>query len=151
MFYFVVFTFSSINMDSSKMKSGFRVNNILLIDSQFHRENHLEFGDGVSGNMDIRTDVSVQDNKLITVMETVTVKQYHNDKEQVSITVKMAGVFESIGETQIKDYDEFGRVNAAAIIFPYIREHISSLSAKAGIGMIILPPVNFAASKKDKQ
>jgi preprotein translocase subunit SecB len=60
----------------------------------------------------------------------------------------MVGVFECVGESELKDYDLFGRVNGAAIIFPYIREHISGLSLKAGLGPIILPPVNFVGNQK---
>lgn len=60
----------------------------------------------------------------------------------------MVGIFECIGESPLKsDYDAFGRVNGAAIIFPYVREHITNLSIKAGIGSILLPPVNFAGGK----
>ena len=55
----------------------------------------------------------------------------------------MVGIFECIGESQLKDYEKFGKINGAAIIFPYIREHITNLSMKAGLGPIILPPVNF--------
>jgi len=42
----------------------------------------------------------------------------------------------------------FGNVNGAAIIYPYIREHLTSLSVKAGVGIILLPPANFAAYNK---
>lgn len=135
-------------MDTSKIKSGFRVKAIILVDSNFHREDHLDFGDKVTTDMDIHTNVQVKDNQ-ITVFEEVLVKQNSGDKEQLSISVKMAGMFECIGETQIPNLDEFGRVNAAAIIFPYVREHISSLSVRAGAGAIILPPVNFAALLKE--
>ncbi|NCD10471.1 MAG: preprotein translocase, partial [Negativicutes bacterium] len=41
-----------------------------------------------------------------------------------------------------------GNVNGAAIIYPYIREHLTSLSVKAGVGIILLPPANFAAYNK---
>lgn len=60
----------------------------------------------------------------------------------------MVGIFECIGETLLKDYEEFGRINGAAIIFPYIREHITTLSLKAGIGVIIIPPINFVKNNK---
>jgi len=137
-------------MDTVKMQSGFRVNGIILVDNSFHRENHLESGEKVNVSMDIHTDVTVND-RQITVVEEVIVKQVVEEKVQVSISVKMAGMFECIGETRISDYDEFGRVNAAAIIFPYIREHVSSLSLKGGVGAIILPPVNFAALPKEAE
>ncbi|MDR1097091.1 MAG: protein-export chaperone SecB [Tannerella sp.] len=33
-------------------------------------------------------------------------------------------------------------------MFPYIREHITNISLKGGIGAIILPPVNFTKIEK---
>lgn len=56
--------------------------------------------------------------------------------------IKMVGIFEKIGDSTLNPED-FGKVNGAAIIFPYIREQLTNLSAKAGIGLIILPPFNF--------
>jgi preprotein translocase subunit SecB len=53
------------------------------------------------------------------------------------------GVFERVGESQITDLENFGNVNGAAIIFPYIREHFSSLAAKSGLGLILIPPFSF--------
>lgn len=137
-------------MDVTKMQSGFRVNAVILVDSSLHRESHIEFGKNVKTDMDISTNVSVNDQQ-ITVIESVVVKQYFASKEQVRISVKMAGMFECVGDTQIPDYKEFGRVNAAAIIFPYIREHISSLSLKAGLAPLILPPINFAKQQAEKE
>lgn len=34
-------------------------------------------------------------------------------------------------------------------MFPYIREHITALSLKAGLGSIILPPINFTGTQND--
>jgi preprotein translocase subunit SecB len=59
----------------------------------------------------------------------------------------MIGIFEKKGESVI-DLENFGNVNGAAIIYPYIREHLTSLSVKAGVGIILLPPTNFAAYNK---
>ena len=55
--------------------------------------------------------------------------------------------YEKYGES-ILDLESFGRVNGAAIIFPYIREHLTNLSAKAGVGLIMLPPFNFTLKEK---
>jgi len=54
----------------------------------------------------------------------------------------MAGVFEKSGNSTL-NLEQFGQINGAAIIYPYIREHLSSLSAKAGLGLIFIPPVNL--------
>ncbi|NLP20935.1 MAG: hypothetical protein GX378_09275 [Bacteroidales bacterium] len=123
------------------MESGFRINNLILLESKFKRINNVQFEDA---NLDLNIDTEVSvNNNIISVAETVSVKKTHNNTEQFSFLVKMVGIFECIGESQLKDYEKFGKINGAAIIFPYIREHITNLSMKAGLGPIILPPVNF--------
>ncbi|HNY44950.1 MAG: protein-export chaperone SecB [Bacteroidota bacterium] len=128
-------------MTNNKMESGFRINNLILLESKFKRINNVQFEDA---NLDLNIDTEVSvNNNIISVAETVSVKKTHNNTEQFSFLVKMVGIFECIGESQLKDYEKFGKINGAAIIFPYIREHITNLSMKAGLGPIILPPVNF--------
>lgn len=127
--------------------SGFKIKNLLLVKSSFLRSNDVKFEKDVISDLNIGVEVSVEKN-IITVAETVYFTQKYNDVEQVNIEVKMVGIFECIGETLLKDYEEFGRINGAAIIFPYIREHITTLSSKAGIGVIIIPPINFVKNNK---
>ena len=132
----------------NKMESGFRINQLLLLESNFKRLNKVQFeGDIPELKIDINTEVGVQ-GKVISVEETVTITQKYNDIEQFSFSVKMAGLFECIGDSSLTDYDDFGRVNGAAIIFPYIREHITNLSLKAGLNPIVLPPVNFTGNRR---
>lgn len=127
--------------------SGFKIKNLLLVKSSFLRSNDVKFEKDVISDLNIGVEVSVEKN-IITVAETVYFTQKYNDVEQVNIEVKMVGIFECIGETLLKDYEEFGRINGVAIIFPYIREHITTLSLKAGIGVIIIPPINFVKNNK---
>lgn len=133
-------------MENNKLESGFKIINLLLVDSHFSRINNVQFGKDAKNDVNINTEVSVNGN-LITVAEEVTLVQKFNGIEQVNIKVKMIGIFESIGESIIRDFEEFGKVNGAAIIFPYIREHITNITLKSGIGAIILPPVNFTKNK----
>ena len=133
---------------NNKMESGFRIKNLFLLESNFKRLNNVQFeGDMPELKIDINTEVGVQ-GKVISVEETVTITQKYNDIEQFSFSVKMAGLFECIGDSSLTDYDDFGRVNGAAIIFPYIREHITNLSLKAGLNPIVLPPVNFTGNRR---
>ena len=132
--------------NENKMESGFRINNLLLVDSNFSRIANMQFGDKAANDIHIDTEVSV-DGNLINVALIVTCIQKYEDVEQVSIKVKMVGLFEKVGDSQLNDFEAFGRVNGAAIIFPYIREHITNLTLKSGIPAIILPPVNFTKNK----
>jgi preprotein translocase subunit SecB len=128
--------------NQNNLDSGFQIKNIILLESEFSRINNVAFGEGVNNNFNINVEVTVN-GKTITVVDEATLVQKFQDIEQVKIKVKMIGVFECIGESALKDFEEFGKINGAAIIFPYIREYITNISLKAGIGAIILPPVNF--------
>ncbi len=121
--------------------SGFAINNIILTESSFSRINNAVFEE-VENNMNINVNVMVNA-PTITVEETVDLVQNHKGNEQMKIRVKMIGIFRVVGESKIKDLEAFGRINGASIIFPYIREHITSITQKGGMGAIILPPVNF--------
>jgi preprotein translocase subunit SecB len=130
--------------EKKNLESGFRIHNILLIESDFKRIPWVVFD-----NPDIKQDIQIEgavnlnpDNKLITVTQTLHYSQKFNKVEQVSAKISMVGVFEKYGESPL-DLEQFGHANAAAIIFPYIREHFSNLSAKAGLGLIFLPQVNL--------
>jgi preprotein translocase subunit SecB len=133
--------------DINKLESGFQIKNLILLESSFSRINNVAFGEGIHNDLNINTDVAVK-GKIITVAEEVMLVQKFQDIEQVRIKVKMVGIFECVGESPLTNLDEFGRINGAAIIFPYIREHITNISLKAGMGAIILPPVNFTKIEK---
>lgn len=133
--------------DIHKMASGFKINNLLLLESSFRRINYVQFKERTPElNMDIETEVNVQ-GEVISVLEKVTLVQKDNDTEQFSFVVRMVGIFECIGDSKLTDYESFGKINGAAIIFPYIREHISNIALKAGLGSIIIPPVNFTVNQ----
>jgi preprotein translocase subunit SecB len=129
--------------ENNQFESGFKITNLILMESAFQREIIVTF-DNTKTDNNVNVDVGIQivDNTKIIVTETVNYIQKYDDKIEVSAKIKMVGVFEKKGETQI-DLQNFGNVNGAAMIFPYIREHLTNLSAKAGIGIILLPPFNF--------
>ena len=124
------------------MESGFRIDNIILLNSEFSRVNNVVFDGDIQNKLDIHTDVAVNGEQVI-VGEEVSVIQTFKDVEQVKIRVKMVGMFTRVGDSEIKDLDSFGRVNGAALIFPFVREVITNTSIKAGLPAIIIPPVNF--------
>lgn len=117
----------------------------------FHRDDAVSFDSNVENNLNINTAVNI-DKKTVSVMLQVIINQQFQGKSQVKIEVKMVGVFECVGENPLADnLENFGRINGAAIIFPYIREHISNLSIKAGIPPIVLPIVNFQNVSNQQQ
>lgn len=131
-----------------KTKSGFRVESILLTESQFSSKGNIDFSNSKQ-EVSFETGVGSKDN-IVNVKLKTTVTNTYQGEEQYKIEVTMVGVFNRNGESEIKDNEEFGRVNGAAIIFPFVREHIANIALKAGLGSIILPPVNFTKVNKDQ-
>ena len=129
-------------------KSGFKVESILLTESQFSRKGNIDFSNSKQ-EVSFETGVGTK-GSVVNVKLTTTVTNKLQDEVQYKIEVTMVGVFKRNGESEIKDNEEFGRVNGAAIIFPFVREHIANIALKAGLGSIILPPVNFTKVNKDK-
>ncbi|MFA6400464.1 MAG: protein-export chaperone SecB [Salinivirgaceae bacterium] len=131
---------------NNQLESGFRINNLLLLESNFKRISNVTFNNPDKKQViNVDVEVNINENNIF-VTELVTLKDMLAEVEEVSYSVKMVGVFEKFGDSKL-DMEEFGRVNGAAIIFPYIREHITNLSAKAGLGLLILPPFNFTKQK----
>lgn len=133
---------------NSQLESGFKIVNLFLMESEFKREPQVTFDQAKTEKI-VNVDVNVQvtENKIF-VTETLDYLQKLEETIEVSAKIKMVGVFEKIGNTSL-DLEEFGKVNGAAIIFPYVREQLTNLSAKAGLGLIILPPFNF--TKKNNE
>jgi preprotein translocase subunit SecB len=59
--------------------------------------------------------------------------------------VRLFGVFEAVGEVPSVSFGEFIRGNAPAILFPYAREVISTMTGRGPHGTFHLNPLNVAA------
>lgn len=82
--------------------------------------------------------LDVERHLLILRMNT----RVYSDKEEVDIKVSMVAHFE-YRSTQKAELDGYIAYNAPAIIFPYVRAYISSLTGLSGISPIILPTLNM--------
>lgn len=128
--------------NTNNLESGFRINNLLLLESSFTRVINVSFDNpDIKQNINVDVNVSVNGN-VVVVTEEIKYNQIFNGIEEVSAKIKMVGVFEKFGNSDL-DLENFGNINGAAIIFPYIREHLTNLTSKAGLGLIIIPPFNF--------
>jgi preprotein translocase subunit SecB len=133
--------------NNNNLQSGFKINNLLLLESNFSRVINVTFDNpNVIQSVDVDVQIEVNDNTVI-VTEVVNYNQIFNDVQEVSAIIKMVGVFEKFGDS-VLDLENFGNINGAAIIFPYIREHLTNLTSKAGLGLIIIPPFNFTNKEK---
>ena len=128
--------------NSENLENGFKIESLTLVDCKFSRGPIISSNSSeVDIKHDLQVDVNVKDN-LVFVVEKFQLSQSNNNEIEFNIEVTMLGIFSKVGEMSLS-LEEFGYVNGAAIIFPYIREQVSNLSLKGGLGNIILPPANF--------
>lgn len=77
-------------------------------------------------------------------------KLEHNDEEVFRLQCKHIGKFSVDTDNENMELQTFIENNSVAIMFPYIREHITSVTQKAGIQPIVLPPINIRALLNNK-
>lgn len=76
-------------------------------------------------------------------------KNSENDAMIYKAEIKYVGIFQADKDNPNMQIAEFMKSHASAHIFPYLREFLSSLSFRAGLPTIILPPLNILALTKE--
>ena len=74
-----------------------------------------------------------------------------DERGNINISIKIEGLFEFDSDLNETQKNNFFDINAPAILYPYVRAYLSSLTSLSGFNHIILPTINFAArSEKNK-
>jgi preprotein translocase subunit SecB len=60
------------------------------------------------------------------------------------LEIALLGIFEK-SEQPNMELEEFGKVNAPALMIPYLRELVDNISSRTFLPPILLPPINIAA------
>ena len=124
-------------------KDGFALKRVRLVEASFSSPRNFpgssnrRFGIDDAG-VDVELDVA---SRLCLVRVAVRVSAQVKDVEAFSLKATLEGLFE--GEQQGLPLEQFARVNAPAILFPYLRETVSNMTARSGHPAILLPTVNF--------
>jgi len=77
-----------------------------------------------------------------------TGKNSENNTIAYEAEIRYVGIFQVDQNAENMMIDEFMKSFAPAHIFPYLREFLSSLSNRAGLPTILLPPMNILALTK---
>ncbi len=130
--------------------SSYKITNIILIESSFQRERLVTLDPlKIVSNVDLNatTEKDIDPKKFTVFLEA----NYECGKKpeegqllvpEIKFRVKFAGIFEIEGDSTL-DFDIFSKINAPAIIFPFIREYFIGVSTKAALPPIVLPLINF--------
>lgn len=135
-------------MNQHTIVSGYRILNIALAESRFKREPLVSTETGESeqdSTVSVEYQISPEGTQLL-VTETFDYTKHRDGQNEFTAMIQMIGHFERVAEAEqegIPTVENFAKINAPAILYPYIREHLASLTSKAAVGTVILPPYNF--------
>lgn len=82
----------------------------------------------------------LSDNEYEIELDTTVV----NDSKTMDIQVSMTGYFDVNPDLDEEKKELLIKMNAPAIMFPYIRAYISSLTGLSGLVPVIIPPINMS-------
>lgn len=91
-------------------------------------------------------DWRLRDEGIFEVLLSLTLPACRQRPEKVEVTI--VGQFATIGDAQTVNLEQFVCKNAPAILLPYAREAISSLTGRGLLGPFYLPPLNLVEVMK---
>lgn len=129
--------------------AAFRFIGYKIVESSIKYNPDLSNIENLSVNIKNTTGINVDELKLRLELE-LEVKNESND---LNVVVKAIGIFEFDSNLSDKHKEIFFNSSAPAILFPYIRAYITSLTALSGIQPIILPTINLSGrnNKNDQE
>ncbi|QXE18378.1 protein-export chaperone SecB [Clostridium sp. 001] len=128
-------------MDKNK-QPGIRFDDIILVKENFWRDYNVPQDSKV--DFQIGTGWNMNGNSYSVELSS-TLRLISDDKEVLKLENTFVGAFSVIEGSENMDIEDYIRNNSAALMFPYIREHISTMTQKSGIKPILLPPINILA------
>ncbi|NCI48231.1 protein-export chaperone SecB [Sediminibacterium soli] len=130
-------------MDQEKPVGSYRIESMILLSSSFERESIIDFNQPIELQFSHSSQATETDEfKKFAVSLSFDIKGVQGETNVFAASTNMVGSFEKIGEPVVSE-ENFRKINAPAIIYPFIREHVHNLCAKAAVGVILLPTVNF--------
>ena len=118
----------------------FRFHGYRITDSQIH----VDANKKVSERCDVSFEKTIGVNENERKMRLLFEAKIDSENKALHIEVKAEGYFEFDSDISDNEKTLFFKTNAPAILFPYVRAYISTLSALSGISPVILPTLNLS-------
>lgn len=135
--------------------------NIFLVKTSFERERMIRMDDFESeASTSSEINYFISENKLLIIefeyFLEIIIKEKKKRIPQINYSSKHVAKFEidDFKEGDAEDLmklERFVNINAAAMIFPFIRENVAITTAKAGMSSIIVPVENFVDRYERKE
>ncbi len=127
---------------SQETLPAFNIQDTRLLSAHFDVNRSFEPGPDVKVEVKITINHTWhQDSKILQVSDIVEVS---GDEAPFNLMVEYGGIF--LFEDVLSDPDDITRIaemNCASILFPFAREAVAEITRRAGIGPMMLQPVNF--------
>lgn len=132
-----------------KKQPGITFNFIALLKETFKRDLIVPEDSAAVIDLKVNNQKDKNDPSKLIVEMIATAKYTHDSKEVLCLESTFIGNFSALVGEENMSLDEFSS-NAPALMFPYIREHISAITQKAGVKPILLQPLNFVALQNNQ-
>ena len=122
-------------------KSAFQFKGFQIVETHIVKKE----GQEVSGNIHLDFNPRgkiLKDQNLYKILLGIT---FHDDNESIKANVEAIGYFKFSDSIDQDTLDNLFYVNAPAILFPYIRAYISTLTNLSGIETVTLPTINLSS------
>jgi preprotein translocase subunit SecB len=133
-------------MEKTK-QPGIKFDNVILKQLEFSRKPEIPAKSKL--DMNFRAKVSVAPNGKMMTYELAC--QIEDIMKSFKIKCSLLGFFSVEEGQENMTLDEFAETNAPAMIFPFLREVIVSITTKAGMPPLLLPPINIYAMLKQEK
>ncbi len=118
----------------------FRFLGYKITDSQIHIDADKE----VSKGCDVTFEKTAGVNDAERRMRLLLIARIDSQNKAMHIEVKAEGYFEFEQNITEEEQKIFFNTSAPAILFPYVRAYIGSLTALSGVSPVVLPTLNLS-------
>lgn len=135
-------------MGGNKINSILRFDNY-IVDRAVFKNNPKFEGDEIDIQFDIEPQFQISEEKdsMIVVLEVDIFKDAIQNNYPFEMSIALVGMFQLEG---MDDNIEKFKMNAVAILYPYIRSLVTSFTANSNITPLILPTINVNKLIKEK-
>lgn len=134
-------------MDKTK-QPGISFDSIILVEETFWRDFNVPADSEIEFNVEMV--INIQENNSNTQLIT-TLRMKSEEKEVLKLSSTFVGLFSINKGNENMDLEHYLRNNSPALMFPFIREHIATITQKSGVGPVLLPPINIIALVNNKE
>ena len=82
---------------------------------------------------------------------TVIVSIFPQEGSSFRLDAEITGRFERVEGDQVLSLEDFARLNGPALVMPYAREIVTSITGRTRHGVIIFPPVNIVQAVAEEE